>query len=424
MALIPNGDVGYNIYGAYEIGITGVGSVVGNDGGVYPIYGAVLGFYAGSTGTVTLSNNTQIDIGAYGLIVGLGGRGTATIGGGSVVNSSGGYHSVKIGENAGSVGTLTVTGAGSELNAIGIDNAIQVGRNGGTGTLNVLAGGLATTLNLYAGRNGNGTVNVSGANSRLVVSNDNGNGTYLPNYAGFAQFGKEAGARGTLNVTSGGVFEVRDSGTQVHPVLRFGRDLGSTGIGVVDGVGSQIIISQASPGGNGRFLQIGVNGDGTLTVRNGGAVNLVGDLATLLVSDGSDVGLGAPTALLPQSELIIQTGGVVTVNDTGLGFDTVTVGNQQFSNGAIRISGAGSKLVSIGTNDEFVIGNYGIGLLTIATGGEVIGRRMFAGYHAGSTGTVQISGAGSKLTLASSDAYAGSRFTVGASAANRAIERS
>ncbi len=118
MALIPNGDVGYNYYGVYGIGITGVGSVVGNDGGVYPIYGAVLGVNAGSTGTVTLSNNTTINLGSYGLVVGLRGRGTVTIGSGSIVNSlNASYSNVEIGRHKGSVGAVTVTGVGSQLNA-------------------------------------------------------------------------------------------------------------------------------------------------------------------------------------------------------------------------------------------------------------------------------------------------------------------
>ena len=412
MALIYSGNFLYGSYngGVALVGINGVGSLTGNGGGPYSAFGAIFGVNAGSTGSVSLSNNTQIDIGAYGLIVGLRGRGTATIGGGSVVNSSGAYfNNASIGEYAGSVGTLTVTGAGSQLISSGTDNAVSIARSGGTGTLNVLAGGLVETLGLYVARAGNGTVNVSGVGSHLVVSNDNGSYSSFPAQAGFASFGGNAGSRGTLNVTAGGVVDIRDTSTEDNPALRLGLRSGSVGIGIVDGAGSQINISQQAAGTYGPNLQLGVQGDGTLTVRNGGAVNITGDNATLFVSGGWDVDGLPPTALLAQSELIIQTGGVVTVTDTGAGFDTVSVGTEQFGNGAIRISGAGSKLISIGTtNDEINIGNRGTGLLTIGTGGEVIGRRMFVGYHAGSTGTVQISGAGSKLTLASNDVYAGS----------------
>ena len=208
MAIIYSGNYLYAVdnYGVALVGIDGVGSLVGNGGGPYGAFGAIFGVNAGSSGTVSLSNNTQIDIGAYGLIVGLRGRGTATIGGGSVVNSSGAYfNNASIGEYAGSVGTLTVTGAGSQLISSGVDNAVSIARNGGTGTLNVLAGGRVETLGLYVARAGNGTVNVSGVGSRLVVSNDNGGYSLVPGQAGFASFGGNAGSRGTLNVTAGGV---------------------------------------------------------------------------------------------------------------------------------------------------------------------------------------------------------------------------
>ena len=104
MALIYSGNFLYGSYngGVALVGINGVGSLTGNGGGPYSAFGAIFGVNAGSTGSVSLSNNTQIDIGAYGLIVGLRGRGTATIGGGSVVNSSGAYfNNAWIGEYAG-----------------------------------------------------------------------------------------------------------------------------------------------------------------------------------------------------------------------------------------------------------------------------------------------------------------------------------
>ena len=254
------------------------------------------------------------------------------------------------------VGTLTVTGGGY----VYARNSVVVGNQvGGVGTLSLLAGAQVDVgiFGFLVGWKGRGTATISAGSIVNSTSDSYGN----------VEIGSHKGSVGSLTVT---------------------------------GANSQLNALSLNAS-----VTVGAQGDGTLTVSNGGAVNVTGSNATLFVSGAWDVGLGLPTALLAQSELLITTGGVVTVNDTGAGYDTVNVGNEKFGNGAIRVSGAGSKLVSIGTSDEIVIGNKGTGLLTIATGGEVVGRKMFVGNDAGGVGNVQISGAGSKLTLASGAVY-------------------
>ncbi len=268
------------------------------------------------------------------------------------------------------VGTLTVTGGIYARNSVVVGNQI-----GGVGTLSLLAG---TEVN----------VGIFG---------------FLVGWKG----------RGTTTISAGSIV---NSTSDSYGNVEIGSHKGSVGNLTVTGANSQLNALSLNAS-----VTVGAQGDGTLTVSNGGAVNVTGSNATLFVSGAWDVGLGLPTALLAQSELLITTGGVVTVTDTGAGYDTVNVGNEKFGNGAIRISGAGSKLVSIGTaqQDEIIIGNRGAGLLTIATGGEVEGRRMFVGNNLGGVGNLQISGVGSKLTLASDAVYGAPYSNAGLWVGNR-----
>ena len=82
-----------------------------------------------------------------------------------------------------------------------------------------------------------------------------------------------------------------------------------------------------------------------------------------------------PTSQLALSELIIQSGGVVTVDHQTSDWWNIVVGNQTFGNGAITVTGAGSQLVSLGFANQIVIGNYGTGSLSIQSGGVVSGRK-------------------------------------------------
>ena len=181
----PDGDFGINIYRPMVVGAAGVGTLTMTGGTEYRD-AVVAGAAAGSNGTITIQSAAVLNIGgnptpdgsytANGtFIVGLAGTGTATISGGSVVTATanGTYSNVVIGQYAGAVGTVTVTGAGSELISQGLDNAMYVGLEG-TRNLECPCGGLVQTLGLPVGRFGVGTVNVTGAGSHLAVSNDTG----------------------------------------------------------------------------------------------------------------------------------------------------------------------------------------------------------------------------------------------------------
>ncbi len=139
----------------------------------------------------------------------IGGAGTVIVQGGGTVRA-GGQHlaataGVSIGNQAGTMGTVTVTGAGSLLDANG--DRLSVGARG-TGTLLVQAGASAQSGSaLYATPSseagfsvgnvagGNGTATIDGAGSKLVV-----NGTITVGGTLAA-----AGGSGTLAASNGGV---------------------------------------------------------------------------------------------------------------------------------------------------------------------------------------------------------------------------
>ena len=94
------------------------------------------------------------------LTVGYGGSGTLNVLDGGVIPNATGY----IGHDSGSTGTATITGANSQWNN---SNNLYVGRYG-TGTLNVMDGGVVANLNGHIGEQSNSTgmATVSGSGSK------------------------------------------------------------------------------------------------------------------------------------------------------------------------------------------------------------------------------------------------------------------
>src|SRR3546814_8185097 len=73
---------------------------------------------------------------------------------------------IRIGQNAGSHGTAIIGGAGSTLTTSGTDNSVVVAQNpSSTGSLVVEAGGRVNTLDLRAGRGGDGSITITGSGS-------------------------------------------------------------------------------------------------------------------------------------------------------------------------------------------------------------------------------------------------------------------
>ena len=145
------------------IGNHGTGAFNVNNGAAVTLTGAdgdtVLGKYALSSGTATVSGSGSTWRMGDKLTIGSGGGGALSVAGGGHVASDWGY----IGYDAGSSGTATVDGIGS---AWVVDLAVDVGETG-IGTMNITAGGhVNSTSGVIGYRAGSGgTASIAGSGS-------------------------------------------------------------------------------------------------------------------------------------------------------------------------------------------------------------------------------------------------------------------
>ncbi|HUS97447.1 MAG TPA: hypothetical protein VMX97_11965, partial [Hyphomicrobiaceae bacterium] len=378
-------------------------------------------------------------------------------------NAIGGYNNVRIGFGLGTYGKVTIDGAGSSLIAGGYGPSIQVGRDFGTGVLAISQGGYALTLNVDIGRDGGiGRVFIDGPGS-LLRANDTAGTNLNPAYVGeggFVNIGRTGGS-GYLYVTNGGTLTIDNTdGVTDFAFMRFARENGSYGYGLVSGSGSSINVIQHGPAGDsysygGALLQLGDGGQGVLKVTNDAQVDVTGDYARLVVADGRYTA-GIPDNTTEQSLLSILAGADVLVDSGGYGGgqfggvgtgSEVIVGRGRDTNGKIIVDGAGSTLIVTTTSDigdptddtvrdyqsgRLVIGSVGTGYLDVTNGGYVAARELRIGalafgddgsgnigvhggylsnvYDAG-TGVVNINTGGTVvLTAAANTAYRGVRL--------------
>jgi T5SS/PEP-CTERM-associated repeat protein len=290
--------------------------------------------------------------------------GTVSINGGTTLQ----YATVILGDNQGFFGELTVSGGtlGGPISQFNLSSSgstsnptVQVG-NEGTGYLNVLDGARMTLTNaggdLSIGleQTGLGYVNVS--NSMLTSPE-----TIVVGQSGI----------GNLNITNGSL--VRTYDTSRSNYVSIGRNVGSIGTAVVDGARSTL--STAST------LRVGENGIGTLTIRNGGLVQAVlastpitpppfpamvgiGLNATgsgHIIVDGNQSMLQLRRDLtvgdLGQGTLTIRNGGFVQITDKTVASATVGgLGRLELDGGTFDGS---SPLVGFGTTVNGYVGGDG-----------------------------------------------------------------
>ena len=288
--------------------------------------------------TLNLQNQAIINNASNSLTVGDTGTASLTVQSASAVNTVSGI----VGNNAGSQGTVTVTGANSAWNNTG-DLTIGVA---GTGTLNVQSGGASNnTGDLTLGATGTGSLNVQ---SGGTVNNANGT------------LGLETGSNGTATIT----------GT------------GSTWANTSD-------------------LTVGAAGTGNLTVTDGGAVSLFSaTLGSQSGSSGTATVSGAGSSWTHYGFLTVGDGGTGTLNLQAGGTinangSFVTLGNANGGNGTLTINGANAQLLDA---NALFVGSSGTGALNVQNGGSISGNQSYIGYNNDGTGTVTITGTGSTWT--------------------------
>lgn len=341
--------------------------------------------------------------------VGSDGAGTLLVdGGGNVHVTSGGPHGngMTLGLHDGSSGTVIVSGAGSTLT---VRAGTQIG-NAGAGALSVLAGGTAnlglekayreTIMGLgYYGwdaesGHGRGTMTVDGAGSTV-------------NYGGGLNV-----LAGDVTVSNGGQLEgaVRDADADIAWLDMIGWGVPGDPdpaheFNGLRGVSSVTVTGEGSTWNSLNGLDVGDGGDGSLSVLAGadaafrGNVHLGGQSYLYDSPDGSRVPGLAP-----------QTGtGKVRVSGAG---SSLTIAAGLGGKGWIDVGyhGEGSMEVSNGATASVAytlyLGDYADGTLSITGGGTMsvlganpLGGGNLLGVNPGATGTLLVSGTGSKLTF-------------------------
>ena len=220
------------------VGQSGVGTLAVQNGGTVTDFGGFIGDLPGSQGTATVSGAGSSWTNTDTIVVGGLGAGALTIEDGGTVNSGGGG---SIGLAAGSTGAVTVTGPGSTWNN-SPGGGLNIGAFG-AGALTIANGGTvinntAFAANIGEGAGSLGTVMVTGAGSAW----SNSSGLNIGNFgtgtltiadsgavtaAGPVVIATNAGAVGTLNIGAGPGNPAVAPGTLTAPSVAFGAGTGT-----------------------------------------------------------------------------------------------------------------------------------------------------------------------------------------------------
>jgi subtilase-type serine protease len=338
----------------------------------------------------------------------------------------------------GTTETVNGGGGGTQASPWNIGDTLTVG-NSGTGTLEILNGGVVSNTEAWLGftGSGNGTVTIDGAGSQwtstdqLWVGYDGvgsmtiSNGATASGTVGNIAFG--TGATGTVVVTGSGSswqnssnMHISEGGTGYLTVSNGGtvsqttfnssiyiaNDAGSYGETTVTGVGSSL-----ASGTSGQ-LYVGYSGQGVLNIADSAVVTAdngyIGHfgtaVGTVTVQSNGSLDLSATG-----SDLTIgnQDGSVGTLNVQNSGLadvgDRTILGDRSGSQGTLNVTGSGSQFES----RSLYVGDDGTGVLNVTGGGSVEAEfPMTVGVNAGSTGTV---------TNDDSTLLVGNTFTIGQS---------
>jgi T5SS/PEP-CTERM-associated repeat protein len=365
----------WTITSGLDIGISGNGTMNITNGGTVcatsNIYGSLVGYFSGSTGSVTVAGTGSQWSNA---------RSICLSGGTMNINSGGAVNSVGLSTIRGSItldgasqtnvkGAVAVDGSGSSWNNAG-------GINVDNGTLNVANGG--SVINPVG--NAGSIVGVAYGSATATID---GVGSNWTNNSGICV---AWASDGTLNIVNGG--SVRCVGCAI------GINAGATGLVTVDGPGSSLEILE-----NGA-LSVGEQGDGTLKISGGASVSggwgsIVGRTGNVTVSG---IGSSWRSSSLYVSGILNITRGATVVGD-----NWAVIDDKSASGALVTVNGIGSSW-SLGS---LSVAPTGHGTLRITCGAIVNSGQGTLGDSSGSTGAVVVDGAGSAWTCSSSLQIAG-----------------
>jgi len=416
-----------------EVGVStnGPASLVLSAGATGTVGSIYLGLGGkGSEGDITinaatLTSNSFIDVGESAFSTGK----VGIVSGGQLTTED-----AAIGFGNDALGSATLNGSGSKWT---INGFVAIGYDGPdvTSTLTVQNHAMVTSQDYLAlGGNvdptngnltGNGSLSISSGGvvisgttvpsaslAAAVGFGPNSTGTVLIDGTGSLwdikqrlDIGYSSGSTGTVTVQNGGTLQVEAD------IIRIGRDAGSTGTLTFDGMGG------SSPtltfnGGASNQLIIGDGGTGNFFVQ-GGAQITVG--ASVIIGNEGNTGMGSGTgnATVKGQNSSWTINGNLTVGEGGTGTlmimngDTVSVsgtgilGDQNGSNGTLTLDGVGSKLTFTTSGNALMIGNDGIGTLTVQNGATVTLPATNLGQQTDGSGVINVMGKSSDGTTAS-----------------------
>ena len=380
--LSGTGALNVSLYEA--VGASGAGTFH-QDGGTHTVSGDLfVAQNAGSSGLYAMTAGT-LDINNANLYVGNSGNGAFSQSGGAVNMGNGGpATNLRIGANAGSVGSYTLSGTGSlqlfaqanELVGDGgagtftqnggthflLANSLTIGNQGGaSGTYNLNAGTLTAGNLETIGNSGTGifsqSAGVHAAKLLILGSQVTGNGTY--NLSGGVLEFEQQSLNEIVGLTGAGTVNQNGGTNQLGTgTLNIASNAGSVGTYNLTGPGT-LIASDESIGisGAGTFHQsAGTNQATTLTLGlNSGSsavytLSGTGSLAATFETIGVD-GLGT----------FIQSGGTNTVTNLRIGFGQGT-GSYSLSGGTAAVTnsvqvGGGTGALTVSGNGILTVGN-------------------------------------------------------------------
>lgn len=333
---------------------------------------------------------------------------------GQTVNTDTTQAGLQIARNAGSIGTVTVSGQGSKIVTSGPDSFITVGQSG-TGTLTIADGGLVDPVDMSIGRNagGVGTVTVTGADGLGTASTLRVEGVDSAGAGAFLTVGRDG--TGTLNIENGGKVSIDALGAtldeNISAGFQVGRNAGGKGTVNISGPGSELNVNSDFA-----FGRVGRDGEGVMAITDQGKLSFTGKNAEFNVattSGGGGTGKGT---------LNVNTGGTVTGSvflNVGSGAGQAGVVNLDGSNASIALAGACTSDCPPGFSFPnqgafLTVGaNQGTGTVNVTNGAtftiDATGAAgsEFAGFSLGGSsilgpmgdGTLNVSGAGSGLLV-------------------------
>ena len=410
--------------GSLRIGFADEGSLTIEDGGAVSNIGGFIGVNPDSSGTVLVTGADSVWTNSFVLTVGRLGRGTLIIeNGGSVISDGGniGYF------DPAATGEVTVRGPGSNWTNTG---SLSVG-SVGDATMTIADGGnVANTAGIIGFTDDStGAATVTGAgstwtNSEDLTVGDSGVGHLLLDDGGAVS---NANGRIAVNQDSTGEVNVRGANSNWTCVGELEVGIAGAGTMTIEDGGEVVNFTDGSIGvaaestglvtvrgagsrwANGDFVRVGDEGNGTLSILNGGVVsNGAGRVAAQPGSTGmvtvSSIGStwtnngSLVVGEEGDGELMIEAGGSVSSEpDSSDVFTAGLVGWQTGSTGTVTLTGAGSTWVNDG---DLGVGIRGSGTLMVQNGAAVaVARHSGLGSRTGSSGMATIMGAGSTWTV-------------------------